>query len=124
MLRNLVFALSGVLSPFLLASAAYAEGAPQPSGSGGLVQMILFILPIFVLFWLFIIRPEKKRKQEHEQMIANLKKGDEVLTIGGIFGTIVEVRDDKIILEIADKTRVKITPGSVSSLIEAEKAAE
>jgi preprotein translocase subunit YajC len=122
MIRTSIIACISALAALLtFFRPAYAEGAGGAGGEGGLITMILFILPMFFLFWFFILRPEKKRKQEHERMIANLKKGDEVLTIGGLFGTIVEVRDDRVTLEIAEKIRVKITPGSVSSLIEPEK---
>ena len=80
---------------------------------GGLLGM-LFPLVIFVLiFYFFIIRPQKKRQKQHDDLLAALTRGDQVITSGGFFGIIREVKDDSIILEIADGVKVRILKSSI-----------
>ncbi|NLK31061.1 MAG: preprotein translocase subunit YajC [Aminobacterium colombiense] len=75
---------------------------------------MLFPLVIFVLiFYFFIIRPQKKRQKQHDDLLAALTRGDQVITAGGFFGIIREVKDDRIILEIADGVKVRILKSSI-----------
>ncbi|MCK4738851.1 MAG: preprotein translocase subunit YajC [Deltaproteobacteria bacterium] len=73
-----------------------------------------FIILIFVFYFL-LIRPQQKRAKEHAVMLQKLQKGDNVLTSGGIFGRITNVKDDVITVEIADNVRVKVRKSSVQS---------
>lgn len=105
-------------------SIAYAMGAP-PDGAGGagggmasLVPMIL----MFVIFYFLLIRPQQKKAKEHQEMINNLKKGDRVMTNGGLYGQIVTLDDETIALEIADKVRVKVGRGYIAALMKAGAA--
>ena len=75
---------------------------------------MLFPLAIFVLiFYFFIIRPQRKRDKQQKNMIDSIQRGDNVITIGGFFGTVKEVRDDSFQLEIADGVRVTILKSAV-----------
>jgi preprotein translocase subunit YajC len=99
---------------------AYAMGAPSGSGGGGdaLVSFIPLIL-IFVIFYFLLIRPQQKKAKQHRELLANLKKGDTVITSGGIYGKItsnVKPEDQDITLEIADKVRVKVARSHISGL--------
>ena len=69
-------------------------------GQGGGMMMLLMLALIFVVMWLFMIRPQQKRQKELNNFRNNLQKGDKVVTVGGIYGTIVEVNDNKVMLEI------------------------
>ena len=112
-----------------LPTVALAEAVQQPAGrpsgqaapGGGLVQTLMFILPIIFIFWFLIIRPEKKRKQEHIRMIAEIEKGDKIVTIGGIYGRVIERKDDKLTLEISDGVRIRMTPDSVLRVLDEGK---
>tara|TARA_B100000965_G_scaffold267381_1_gene226043 strand:+ start:277 stop:561 length:285 start_codon:yes stop_codon:yes gene_type:complete len=85
------------------------------SGSG-FAQFIPLIL-IFVIFYFFLIRPQQKKIKEHKQMVSTLKRGDEVITSGGMVGTIDKVYDDdKVDLSIADNVTVKVIKSTVQSL--------
>ena len=78
-----------------------------------------------VFFYFFLIRPEQKRRKEHEEMLSAIVKGTEVRTTGGLLGTVVTVGDDHVILQIADKTRVNVLRSNiqtVESLRQAEAA--
>ena len=85
------------------------------SGSG-FAQFIPLIL-IFVIFYFFLIRPQQKKVKEHKSMVASLKRGDEVVTSGGVFGKIEKVYDDdKIDLSISENVTIQVVQSTIQSL--------
>ncbi len=96
---------------------AYAMGAGGAGGegAGGFAGFIPLIL-MFVIFYFLLIRPQQKRTKEHRQMISNLKKGDRIITSGGIHGRITGLDESTLTVEIADKVRVKVARGNVANL--------
>ena len=90
--------------------------------SSGIGQFIPLIL-IFVIFYFFLIRPQQKKVKEHKAMVESLKKGDKVVTSGGITGTIARVIDnDKVEVEIADNVTVEVVKGTgIQSLINSQE---
>ncbi len=88
------------------------EAAPQ---SSLLLQMVPFIL-IFVIFYFLLIRPQVKRQKKSAAMIAGLKKGDKVVTNGGLCGVIVGTKDDIVVLKIAEDTKIEVVKSAVSAL--------
>lgn len=109
------------LSVFALlnfASAAFAAPAAdgQQSLLGAFFPLILFV----VIFYFFILRPQKKRTKKHEQMVASLAKGDKVVTNGGFFGIIRDVKEDSVILEVAEGIVVRVLKNAIATVIEAE----
>ena len=86
----------------------------QNSGIGQFIPLIL----IFVIFYFFLIRPQQKKVKEHKNMVLSLKRGDEVITSGGIVGKIEKVHDDdKIDLVISDNVTVKVIKSTIQSLL-------
>ena len=89
----------------------------QTTGAGGAQGGVLgmfFPLIIFVLiFYFFIIRPQKKRQKQHDDLLASLTRGDQVITAGGFFATVREVKDDSLIVEIADGVKVRVLKSSI-----------
>mgnify|MGYP001255661889 CR=1 FL=1 len=84
----------------------------------GIAQFIPLIL-IFVIFYFFLIRPQQKRIKDHKAMVASLKRGDEVVTSGGIVGKIEKVHsDDKVDLLISDSVSVKVVKSTIQSLLD------
>lgn len=98
---------------------AYAMAPPAGggSGAGGFASFVPLIL-MFVIFYFLLIRPQQKKAKQHREMINNLKKGDRIVTSGGLYGRIVGLDGDAISLEIADKVRVKIGRGYVGSMLQ------
>ena len=88
---------------------AAAQQEP-PSLFAGLLPFIL----IFGIFYFLLIRPQKKRQEAHQKMLKLLKKGDQVVTAGGILGTIFALEDDVLTVEIADRTRIKVVRSQVN----------
>ena len=84
-------------------NTAAAAGTEEVSTAGGIVSLLVSLLPmvlIFVVFYFFLIRPQRKKDKEVKEMLANLKVGDRVCTIGGIYGTITQIKDDTVTLSV------------------------
>jgi preprotein translocase subunit YajC len=85
--------------------------------TGG-TAIIVWILFFVVIFYFLAIRPQRRQKSAHDQMERMLKKGDQIVTIGGLFGTVTRIGDDWIELEIAKRTRVRFMKRAISSITE------
>jgi len=105
---------------------AYAMGpSPQAGGSGPgalLIQMAPIVLVLGIFFFL-VIRPQQRERQKREHMLSSLKKGDRVITSGGLIGTIVNLGDQTVVLKIADSVRVECLRSAVTGLRDEAKAA-
>lgn len=91
--------------------------AKQSDGKGifGDYFGLIFIILMFVLMYFFLLRGPRKKQQEHKQMVQSLKKNDRIRTIGGIIGTVVDIKDDEITLKIdeTNNTKIKIMPSAI-----------
>ena len=86
------------------------------AGGQGSVMGMLFPLALFVvIFYFFIIRPQKKRQRAQDELLSSLTRGDQVVTIGGFYGTIREVKDDSLVVEIADGVKIRLLKSAVAS---------
>ncbi|MFP4475332.1 MAG: preprotein translocase subunit YajC [Desulfatibacillaceae bacterium] len=102
--------------------AAYAMGAGGQTGQGGGPSILFLWVIIFVIFYFLLIRPQQKQNKERRQMIENLKKGDRVITNGGIYGRIVDIKGDVVDLEIADRVKIKVSRHQIGGLATPEAA--
>jgi preprotein translocase subunit YajC len=95
--------------------AKLLTGAPAPGASPieGLLSFVPLIV-MFVIFYFLLIRPQQKRQREIKEMIDNLKKGDRVITTGGLYGTIVGLNDSYVQLKIADQVKVKVSRNAIA----------
>ncbi len=100
-------------------------GGPAGQGGGGFGAFVPLIL-MFVIFYFLLIRPQQKKTKEHREMVNTLKKGDRIITSGGIHGRVTGVADTTLTVEISEKVRIKVTRASVSALAQpaADKQAE
>jgi preprotein translocase subunit YajC len=103
-------AAAGIL--LALSPEALAAGAQPGGGIASLVPLVLII----IIFYFLLIRPQQKRVKTHQTMISELKKGDKVLTAGGIIGTVQDVSEDTVRVDIADKVRVTVKRDTITSL--------
>lgn len=78
--------------------------------------IIIWILVFFGIFYFLAIRPQRRQRQQHAEMVGMLKKGDEIVTIGGMYGTVTAIGDDWVELEIAKRTRVRYLKRAISSI--------
>ena len=100
----------------LFPSAAWAQSGGDSSQGGALFQL-LFLAGIFILFYLLLIRPQRKRQKEHDAMVAALEKGDEVVTGGGFLGRIARVDGEYVLLRLADNVEVRMQSSSVHAVL-------
>jgi preprotein translocase subunit YajC len=87
--------------------------APQPADAPNPLMSLLPFLLIIVVFYFFMIRPQMKRQKELRKYREGLKKGDKIITTGGIYGSVIEVKDAQVIMEIADQVKIKIDKSAV-----------
>jgi len=102
------------------ASVAYAMGTTGQGAGGGASSGLAAFGPLVimvVIFYFLLIRPQQKKQKDHRGMLANLQKGDEVLTQGGLQGKITGITDTVVTLEIAERVRVKIQRGYIAALV-------
>ncbi len=95
---------------FIESLYAAGQAAHQPNPIASFVPIIL----IFVVFYFLLIRPQQKRAKQHKEMIQNLKKGDEIITSGGLYGKIVGITDEFLTIEVAENVKVKVARSYVS----------
>ena len=93
--------------------------ATQDGGLMALVIQIAPIVAIFILFYFLMIRPQMKRQKEHKAMLEKIKRGDEVLTNGGIAGVVTDIGDNFVTLEVAENVRIRVQKGAVGNVLPA-----
>lgn len=99
-------------------SLLLAQAQPAaPSGGSMLMQMLPLVL-MFAAMYFLLIAPQRKKQKEHEKMLGGLKAGDEIITTGGIYGTITNVKEDRFIVRVGDNTqKLEIGKGFVHALV-------
>ena len=100
----------------MFVTPAFAQATGVAGGAGAFAQFIPLIL-IFVIMYFLMIRPQQKRMKQHREMVSALKKGDQVVTQGGIVGKVMAVRDDEIEVEIAQGVKVRVVRSTISQVI-------
>jgi preprotein translocase subunit YajC len=100
---------------------AYAQAAPGIGGPGPLVTILPFIL-IFVIMYFMVIRPQQKKAKEHQELLSKLKRNDEVMTSGGIYGKVIDLKEAVVTLEVAPNVRIRVHRPQISAVLTADKA--
>ena len=104
-----------------LVTSVFAQGGDKPSPGGfSFGSFLPMMLVMFLIIYFFMIRPEQRKQKEKRNLLGNLKKGDKVLTVGGIHGTVGSVKDDSVMLRIGDNTTVKFSKTAISTVINKE----
>jgi len=101
---------------------AYAQGAPGGAGPGPMMTIFPFIL-IFIIMYFMVIRPQQKKAKQHQELLKKLKKNDEVMTSGGIYGKVVDLKDTIVTIEVAPNVRIRVARAQIATVIGAEKSA-
>lgn len=101
----------------MLHSPAFAQAAGGGSaGTAGILIQVAPLILLFAIFWFLIIRPQQKRLKDHRDMVAAVKRGDEVVTGGGLIGKVTKVTDNDVEVEIAPNVRVKAVKSTLSNV--------
>lgn len=105
---------------FLVGVAQAQQQTGQRGAGGGQQQLFstLFVLGSFVLiFYFLLIRPQQRRQKEMQKMISGLKKGDRVLTTGGLYGTVWDVKDDLVVMKLTEEVKVEVAKSAVQAVL-------
>ncbi len=86
---------------------------PQDQGAQSLISLIILIVVFGAIFYFLIIRPQRKREREHQKLLQSLKRGDRVITAGGIYGTIDKIDGDTVILSLEEGAKVRVSKSSI-----------
>ena len=106
----------------MFATPAYAQAA---GGAGGAFVQILPLLLIFAIMYFLLIRPQQKKVKQHQAMVAALRRGDQVVTQGGLIGKISKVKDDnEVEVELAEGVKVRVVRGTISQVLNKTEPAE
>ena len=110
------------MSSLLSANDFFAQTS-APAGQGGIPGvMIIGYLLLFAAMYFFMIAPQRKKQKEHEKMLSALQSGDEVVTSGGIFGVITNVKDDRFVVRIAENTKIEVGKGFIQTVVKRQAA--
>ena len=88
----------------------------QAAQSSPVAPQFIFIGLIFLIFYFLIIKPQKQKQQEHQKMVQSLKKNDEIITIGGIHGTVLSAKDKSVVLRISDNVKIEVQKNAIAGL--------
>jgi len=88
-----------------------AAQAAQPQGGGW--SMWIMLAPIFVVMWFFMIRPQRKQQKELQNFRDGLKKGDKVVTVGGIYGTVCEIKEGTVLIEVDNNVKIRVSKNAL-----------
>lgn len=100
----------------MFVTPAYAQATAAPGGAAAFAQFVPLIL-VFAIMYFLILRPQQKKMSQHRAMVAALKKGDQVITQGGLIGKVVGVRDDELDVELAQGVRVRVVRSSIAQVV-------
>ena len=99
------------------ASSAAIDGTEATATTGSMWPTLIMFGAVILIFYFLIIRPQKKRDKEAKDMIAAIKKGDKIVTIGGIRGTVAVVKDTTVIIKVDDNTRIEFNKNAISAVL-------
>lgn len=99
---------------------AFAQMTPGAGGPSQLLSFLPLVL-VFVIFYFLLIRPQQKKAKDHQQMLGKLKKNDEVMTSGGIYGKVTALTDSVVTVEVAPNVRIRVHRPQISTVLTGEK---
>ena len=110
-----------VIVALLLITLVFISGCVAPAGGEtegegiGTWGMVIFLVLIFGMFYLLIIRPQRRKQKEHQELMIELRRGDKVVTAGGIYGVIESTSDDSVVIKVESGATIRVARGSVAS---------
>jgi preprotein translocase subunit YajC len=91
--------------------------ALQAEGNRGFMVLIIYMVSFGAIAWFLLIRPQRRMQQQHQQLLASLKRGDEVMTDGGIIGTVVHISEDRLTLKSGENTRIVVARAKIARIM-------
>ncbi|MCB0349662.1 MAG: preprotein translocase subunit YajC [Bdellovibrionales bacterium] len=101
----------------MFSSIAYAQAATSAAAGPGMIEQLVPFIAIFAIFYFLIIRPQSKRQKDHQSFLLTMKRGDSVITTGGIYGKIEGLSDKFVTLEVSDGVNIRILKSQIASSV-------
>jgi preprotein translocase subunit YajC len=101
----------------LFPDLAYAAAAPPGGGSQSMLPTIVMVASMLAIFYFLLLRPQQKQKQERERMLAAMKRGDRVVTTGGMHGTITSLNEHTVVLRVADQVKIEFDRSAIGRVV-------
>lgn len=92
-------------------------GQAGEAQGGGMIQMLFLFVSFIAIFYFLILRPQQKRQKEHQKLLESLTKGDRVLTSGGMYGTVIGIKDDIVVLKVGEDVKIEFSRASIQAVI-------
>ena len=108
------------MAPVLALHVFLLSGPPPEGGGGGIASLFLPFLLVFIVFYFFIIRPQKKREDTRKTMIEAVKKGDRIVTIGGVHGTVTKVDETSVLAQVDENVKLRFDKAAIASVVTKE----
>lgn len=108
----------------IAAMMSFAAQAGAPAGGRAGIVMMIYIVAFIAIFWFVVLGPSRKMQKKHQQMVSAIKKGDEIMTEGGILGSVVHVADDRLTIKTAENTRLVIARPKIARVFGGEPEAK
>lgn len=108
----------------MLISTAFAQGQEAAPAPGGFGQMLIPLVLIAVIFYFLLIRPQQKRMKQHREMVNAVRRGDTVVTSGGLIGKVARVSDDEIQVDLGEGTKVRVVKSTIAEVRSKTEPAE
>ena len=107
--------------PLMLLPTGEAGAAGAAGGGSGTWSMLIVMPLIILVFYFLVMRPQNKKQKEAKKMLEGLRKGDRIVTIGGLRGTVVSVKDDAVVLKVDDNTKLEYSKSAVATVLKREE---
>lgn len=101
----------------MFSSIAFAQATTSSAAGPGMIEQMVPFIAIFAIFYFLIIRPQSKRQKDHQSFLTNMKRGDTVITTGGIYGTVEGMTDKFITLEVSEGVKIRILKSQIASSV-------
>ena len=111
---NLVLVV-GLLITLAFISGCAPTGTPEGEEGGSIAPLIIFLVLIFGMMYFLMIRPQRKKQKEHQELMAELRRGDRVITAGGIYGVIESVSEDSVVIKVEGETTMRVARSSIAT---------
>ena len=110
---NLVL-IVGLLVTLAFMGGCFPTETPEGGEGGSIVPLIIFLVLIFGMFYLLIMRPQRRKQKEHQELMTELRRGDKVITAGGIYGVIESISEESVVIKVESGTTVRVARSSVA----------
>lgn len=109
---------------FALAAETSPAAPAHPSGGGAFTSLLIPLILVFVIMYLFVVAPQRKREKQRREMLDAIGKGDDVVTIGGIYGKVLQAKEKEVVLDVGGGVKITFSRGAIARVVKGDEKAE